>query len=118
MIREYEVALMLSTELPGMNRELKNYGTLNVFKAVQCFADYTIGLVKENKLHLVKDCFSLAEKMIREGSGTVKTAVENVYVYSIGVLLDVLPAAGKNIREVMTPGVREVYDRHLMSNGI
>lgn len=119
MIREYEVAILLCTELPGMNQELTRFGgTMNVYKAVQCFADYTIGLVKEQKLNMVKNCFSLAEKMMCEGSGKVKTAVENVYMYSIGMLIDRLPSSGKDVKEMISPSLLEVYKRQIISSGI
>ena len=118
MIREYEVALLLSTELPGMHNALVQInGTENVFKSIQCFTDYTIGLVKSNKLGLVKDCFALAEKMFREGCGVVRIAVENVYVFSIGIAIDNLKDS-KSICELMTPGMKTVHSRHIHASGI
>lgn len=119
MIKDFEVALLLSTELPGMHYQLSHLGgTMNVYKAVQCFADYTIGLVKENKILLMKDCFNIADRMLKEGGTSVKIAVENIYLYSIGMLLDVMPVAGKKVKEVMTPGMLDVCKRQLTANGI
>lgn len=119
MIKEYEVALLLSTEFPEIYKELTGLGrTVNVYKTVQCFADYTIRLIKANELTRVKNCFHTAEKMMQEGSGAVRIAVENVYVFSIGILVDTLPAFGKTIREAMTTEIRATYYRQLNTNGV
>ncbi len=94
MIKEFEVALLLSTELPGIRRELSSLPSVNVYKAAECFASYTLQLLKEGNLHAVKNCFNLAENFLQEGSSTVKNAVCNVYLFSIGCVIDLSSASG------------------------
>lgn len=89
MINQYEVPAYLIDELPEIKEEFKGISpTLNIFKSIQCFANYTMLKVKEHNLHIVKKCFATAETIYSKGNTIVKTAMENVYVYSFSKLMN------------------------------
>ena len=39
--------------------------------------------IKEHNYNVVKRCFNVADKLYTRGNGTVKNAVQNVFVYSL-----------------------------------
>ena len=88
MITQYEVPICLIKELPEIETNLKrNYNTLNVFKSLQCFANFTRNKVVEHDFTVVKKCFSTIDNIYRKGDTAVKDAIENVYVFSLSFIM-------------------------------
>ena len=89
MINQYEVPAYLVDELPEIEQELKIFSpTLNIFKTVQCLANYTKSKIIQHDLGAVKKCFAIAENVYVKGNELVKGAIENVFVFSFSSLLN------------------------------
>lgn len=88
MIKETEILDVLGNELPGMNPILeKTEDVNNIYKTIQCFANFTKSLVSKGDFKEVKHCFQVAETLLKNGNSTVINAIENVYVYSLSSIL-------------------------------
>src|ERR1022692_3270438 len=100
MIIEKQVSEILQRELPEINIELeKLYEGATIYKTMECFVDYTKQLINKGMFNKVKDCFRLAERMLAEGNTTVKNAIENVYVYSLGIVLELYASTSNTLNE-------------------
>ncbi len=53
--------------------------TMDVYKSMQCFSDYTKTAVLDHNSQLAKKCFNLAGKLYRNGDNIVKNVIENTF---------------------------------------
>jgi hypothetical protein len=119
MIKETEVLNVLGEEIPHMNPELEKLaGTGNVYKCIQCFADFTKELLITGNLKAAKTCFRVAEKMMEEGNTAVRNAMENVFVFSVTVMVDVSSPFNAAIKSLMKGPVLKEYRRQTHMKGI
>ncbi len=83
MITQYEVSSLLKEELPTIaGDQYPARFTMDIYKSVQCFSDYTKHAVLDHNLQLAKKCFALAGKIYRNGDNMVKNVIENTFVFS------------------------------------
>lgn len=88
MITQYEVPVCLIEELPEIEKDLKLiYPSINVFKRIQCFANFTRNKVVVHDFKVVKKCFSTIENIYIKGDIAVKDAIKNVFVYSLSLIM-------------------------------
>jgi len=88
MIKEIQVHQILLKEFPDITIAL-NKNNENIFKLMQSFTNYTRNFVLKGKIDRLRACFRVAENFLRYGNKTVRSAVENCYVYSVASLLEV-----------------------------
>lgn len=112
MITEKQ-AIALLKELTRTNFEA-DYNSF--YKNMEWFLSYTKHLIEIDKQEEVKLCFSLADKLWTEGDFTVKNAVENVFVYSLGTLLDL--QRSQHIKEIFKESLHTIYLKQVMASGI
>ena len=119
MIKETEVPEILGNELPEINYELqKKVNTKNIYKTIQCFADFTKQLAVCGNLKEVQRCFNLAEKMLQDGNNTVKNAIENVYLFSVSKILDMTNPLSEAVKEMLNGPLRNEYYKQVHAGGI
>lgn len=90
----------------------------NVFRQVYCLADYTRKLVESGNTGKAGNCFRIADNLLQNGCATVKLAIENVFMYTIGTLLDQLAAEREMVKQQLTPGLLAIYRKQQQTNGI
>ncbi len=113
-IRESEVLEVLGNELPDINPVLeKTEDVNNIYKAMQCFANFTKSLVHKGDFKEVKHCFHVAESLLKHGNSTVITAIENVYVYSLSSILDLTGPVSLKVKSLLTDSLRKEYRRQV-----
>jgi hypothetical protein len=125
-ISENEVLNLLSNELPLLDAEIKGMSNkVSIYNVIGCFADMTKRMAKIGNLKEVKHCFSLAEKMLQGGNNTVKNAIENVYVYSlgtylysVGAIVDLSASTATQLRDIFSGSLRKEYYRQVYGSGI
>ncbi len=125
-ITENEVLSLLSMELPQLDAEIKNMSNkVSIYNVISCFADMTKRMAKIGNLKEVKHCFSLAEKLLQSGNTTVKNAIENVYVYSLGTYLyslgaivDLSASTATQLRDIFSGSLRKEYYKQVYGKGI
>jgi len=119
MIHESEVLDLLGNKVPDINPELEKLPNAgNVYKTIQCFADFTKQLIGLGNLEAVRHCINLAEEMLEEGNSTVKNAIENVYLHSLSPILDLGDALGFSIQKMLKGSMRKEYRRQVSKGGI
>ncbi|MGZ4035417.1 MAG: DUF7674 family protein [Bacteroidia bacterium] len=118
MITENEVQDILGEELPEINNKLERLPNLNnVYKAMECFVDYTKDLICKGKMKEVKHCFNVAEKMLENGNSIVKNAIENVYVYSLGTVVALSTLTTNQLKDIFTGSLRQEYNKQVCASG-
>ena len=119
MIKESEILEVLGNELPEMNPSLeKTEDVNNIYKAMQCFANFTKSLVNRGDFKEVKHCFNVAEKLLTNGNKTVKNAIENGYLYSLSSILDLTTPVSLKVKSLLTDSLKKEYNRQVCSSGI
>jgi hypothetical protein len=119
MIKETEVLDVLGNELPGMNPILeKTEDVNNIYKTIQCFANFTKSLVSKGDFKEVKHCFQVAENLLKNGNNTVINAIENVYVYSLSSILDLTTPLSLKVKSLLTDSLMKEYRRQVGSSCI
>ncbi len=88
MISQYQVPVLLAHKLPEIKSELQQVSPNgNIFKSIEVMADYTRRMAMERHFDKAEKCMKLADKMYAKGDARVKTAVENVFVYSFSTMM-------------------------------
>lgn len=119
MIKETEVLEVLGNELPDMNSSLeKTEDVNNIYKAMQCFANFTKSLISKGDFKEVKHCFHVAEKLLKNGNTTVVNAIENSYLYSLSSVLDFASPVSLKVKSLLTDSLMKEYRRQVGSSCI
>jgi hypothetical protein len=119
MITENQVSDILGEEWPEINNELEKLSNSNnIYKTMECFVDFTKLLICKGNLREVKHCFSVAEKMLENGNNTVKNAIENVYVYSLGTVVALSTLKTNHLKEIFNGSLRKEYNKQVCASGI
>jgi len=110
MITENEVLLLISAELPEINEKPAKVGNnYNIYKVLQGFSAYTKQCAEARNIQKLKSCFALADKLLNTGNKTVVSAVENVYVYSVSSIIEMVSPIGEQVRKMLPGSIRRVY---------
>ncbi len=119
MITENEIQVILCNELPEINKELEQLPNRNnIYKTILCFVDFTKELAYTGNLAEVKHCFTLAERMLKDGNKTVKNAIENVYVFSVSSILHGSTSVSKEVNALFNGSLRKEYIHQIEASGI
>lgn len=119
MITENEVPDILGEELFEINNALEKLpNSRNIYKTMQCFAEFTKQLIRKGDLKEIKRCFKLAEKILKNGNNTVKNAVGNCYVFSITTLIDMADPMNERVKGLLTQSLRKEYKKQIMAGGV
>ena len=87
------------------------YSTLNVVR------EYACRQAKEHDYSRLRQCFSLAAALYEKGSGSVKCAVENVFVYSISRIFTLAPEDKARIKALIPQSLRSLYMAQVLHHG-
>ena len=119
MIRESEILDMLGNKIPEINpalEKLTNAG--NIYKSIQCFADFTKEVIGSGNLLAAKRCLNLAEEMLVKGNTTVQNAIENVFLHTLSPLIDLGDSAGTAVKKMLKGSLRREYKRQVCASGL
>jgi hypothetical protein len=119
MIKENEVIDLLGNEFPSINDAFeKTPNPGNIYKAMQCFADFTKQLIRKGDFKEVKHCFIVAEKMLQNGNAAVKNSIENCYLFSVSAIIDITGPISEKVKGLLTDSLKKEYNRQVCSSGI
>jgi hypothetical protein len=119
IISGIQVREILQREFPEINSELEKLtNPNNIYKTIDCFVDFTRNLINAGKLRSVKGCFKLAERMLDDGNNTVKNAIENVYVYSLGIVIDLSVPTANKLKKIFNGSLKKEYYRQVSASGV
>lgn len=90
MMNEYEVPSYLQDALPEMKEALIKQGVavdlFDPYKSVQCLTDFTLKNAHDHNIKMLKRCFLVAERLYIKGNEIIKTAINNVFIFSLSAL--------------------------------
>lgn len=120
MLTQYEVPAYLADELPEIEPEIKSVSApVNIFKTIQCLANYTRCKVMQHDLKAAKKCFAIAENIYSQGNTLVKNAIENVFVYSFSSLMNIGSKEEKRQLHAIVPlTLYTAYVKQVLKPGI
>jgi hypothetical protein len=105
MLPDSKIAMLIRSQLPGISFPANGQpaGKVAVSKVINAFADYTGRMIRSGSLGEVKHCFTMAGVLYKNGSSTLRNAIEGVFVYALSPLLlkkhqALLPLALRNVR--------------------
>ncbi|MBE9462258.1 hypothetical protein ACFP1I_13545 [Dyadobacter subterraneus] len=67
---------------------MKRKITRGIYKQMQKFADLTQTMISRGNISRAKKCFAIAENLFIHGNKETKTAISNVYLYSVSGMLE------------------------------
>lgn len=114
IIDEKKMHALLLKRIPALMREPHLQNANCPYKMAAFFAVFTKSLMKRGYTEAVHVCFDAAEELLMRGNQPVRTAIENVYLFSIsqngyftGQLKDQLPPLLKweYLRQVNAPAI-------------
>jgi len=119
MINRFEVPMYLEEGLPNISQDLNSAKNCkDIHSSIHLFLDYTFNKIRENNLTAVKKCFVLADKLYSKGDRVVKSALENVYVFSFSNL-PVKDGNDKKLIMGLIPGtLYSIYMKQVMHPGV
>ena len=119
MIEEIQVREILFKEFPEMNI---NLGMLsnpnNIYTTIGCFVDFTRNLMNIGNIKSLKHCLNVAERMLDDGNNIVKNAIENVYVYSLGSVVDLSASTANCLKKLFNGSLKKEYYRQIFARGV
>ena len=88
MITQYEVPGYLAQVLPPSTlKPQPGHISLDIYRELQQFTDYTKAAANGHNYSLVKKCFHLADKLYTNGDTVVRNSVENIFVFSFSSII-------------------------------
>ncbi|MBW8688258.1 DUF7674 family protein [Chitinophaga rhizophila] len=82
-MNQYEAAAQIADEIPDIQKEIVRAPVFgSAYLSVKVLANYTAKMLQQHQLKQVHRCMLLAEKIYNRGNQLVKTAIENVFIFS------------------------------------
>ncbi|MCF6407435.1 hypothetical protein L3C95_32520 [Chitinophaga filiformis] len=119
-MNQYEAAAQIADEIPEIQKEIVCAPVFgSAYLSVKVLANYTARMLQQHQLRQVQRCMVLAEKIYNRGNQLMKTAIENVFIFSFSSfrmscsrqewleIQRVMPAVlfSLYIQQVLKPGV-------------
>lgn len=118
MITQYEVASLLKEELPAISGDQYPFRfPMDIYKSVQCFSEFTKRAVLDHDHQLARKCFSLAEKLYRQGDHLVRNVVENSFVFSFTAFMPKGKVEKLILRSMIPATLYALYMKQIMGTG-
>ncbi len=115
MISSEEACQYVQQTLPEVAETLPPeggiYGTLNAVR------EYACEKAKEHNYKSLQQCFALAALLYEKGSGSVRCAVENVFVYSISRIFSLAPEDRARIKAMLPQSLQSLYSSQVLHHG-
>jgi hypothetical protein len=87
----------------------------NLIKKMERFSEVTVNSLKLGKMVRAKRCFALAEDLFLKGNAEVKSAISNVYLYSVSHYLELNHFTMKQFLPV---GLHKEYVKQINTSGV
>lgn len=116
MITQYEVPTLLREELPQIAGKIQSTNVMiDVYKSVHTFTNYTKEAVQEHHFRLANKCFTLAEKLYRNGDNIVRMAIENIFVYAFSSFMPIDRVEKRMVQSLIPASLNAVYQKQVTS---
>lgn len=115
MISTTEACKYVQSELPQIAAELPNKE--NIYQTLQAFREYTCRSAFEHNYNKLQQCFSLAASLYEKGGQGVKSAVENVFVYSFSRLFTLAAEDKQKVKALIPASLLALYMNQVLHRG-
>jgi len=88
----------------------------NVYELAAGLARLTRESLQSGNLQLVKNCMETADYLMQEGTQQVKQAVEKVFVFSVGLFLDMTGAVSRQMKETFPLTIRQALQKQMKAS--
>ncbi|MBC8034660.1 MAG: hypothetical protein H7Y03_10970 [Chitinophagaceae bacterium] len=86
-MNQYEVPALIADELPEVAPDLRFISAIgNVNESIAVLTTYTRKMILSHKFYQANKCMQLACKIYNKGNNAVRSAVENVFIYSFSFI--------------------------------
>lgn len=98
----YEAMVFVQQQIPEAHI-LEKSGRLNfdVYKTITCLTGFLRKKFLENDMAMVKKSLDVAEDLYRKGDGELKTAIENILVFSFSGMMSSDPSKRKEFKSLI-----------------
>ena len=118
MITQYEVPSYLTQELPAFNfRPQLLPLSMNIYKELQHFTEYTRQAIEGHNYGLVKRCFQLANKLYEQGDTHVRSSIENIYIFSFSSIFPRDKVQKAILRSLIPDRLHALYINQIYQRG-
>ncbi|SFW89664.1 DUF7674 family protein [Chitinophaga sancti] len=86
-MNQYEAAAEIADEIPSIQKEIVKAPVFgSAYLCIKVLANYTLKMIQDHQIREVQHSMRLAEKIYNKGNQLVKTAIENVFIYSFSAM--------------------------------
>jgi hypothetical protein len=118
MITQYEISTVLREEIPQFAGNVyPSKISLEVYASMNFFSEYTRDAVEQHDFSRAKKCFALAEKLYRQGDNTVRSIIENIFVYSFTSFLSTGNTERAILKSMIPSELYSLYTRQVLQPG-
>lgn len=119
-MNQYEAAAQIADEIPEIQKDIVRAPVFgSAYLSVKVLAGYTYRMLQDHQLRQVQRCMVLAEKIYNKGNQLVKTAIENVFIFSFSTLkLSCTKQEWLEIQTKMPAVLFSLYIQQVMKPGI
>jgi hypothetical protein len=93
---------------------MKNQAT-TIYKQAERFAEITKTAIISGNISRAKKCLALAERLFSTGSGETRSAISNVYVFSVSTFMELRHC---NIANLFPKTLRAEYLKQINTSGV
>lgn len=119
-MNQYEVSAEIADQIPEIQKEIVRPPVFgSVYMSVKVLTTYTGKMLHEHQLRQVERCLKLADKIYHRGNKMVKTAVENVFIFSFSNMQGhCTKREWQQIQTMMPVTLFSLYIQQIMKPGI
>jgi hypothetical protein len=109
--------MYLEEALPDILQDQKQQSLDDIYVSVYLLVNYTRGNIVKGNLTAVKKCFKIADKLYSKGNRIVRSALENVYVFSFSSFPVRDTSEAKQIMGLIPLTLYSVYLKQVLHHG-
>jgi hypothetical protein len=115
MISSAEACRLVQQQLPEISRESPPES--DIYAALSLMREYACRKVQEHDFPRLQQCLSTAGALYEKGSQPVRSAVENIVVYSLSRLFIIAPEAKQQIKAALPRSLQDLYINQVLDHG-
>lgn len=118
MITQYEVPSLMKASLSVWEEKVyPGSVTLDVYRSMHYFTDYTKKAVEEHHLITAKKCFRLADQLYHYGDSVVRMCIENIFIFSFTSFIPKDRIERLILQSFIPASLHEAYVKQVSTSG-
>ena len=118
MITQYELPSLIREELPTITpNPYPPHVAMDIYVCINNFTDYTKLMIVEHNYILARKCFHLAARLYKYGDRTVRSLIENIFVFSFSGIFSSRKNENAKLQSMIPPKLYSIYLKQVMTSG-